>query len=93
MTQADADAVFAAGWDEHALHDAIAITARAAFMQRPGCLGAGEGLKGRASRAGKPVSALDPLAQPRRSGSHAVSRRRPASSQGVISTLLQGVSF
>lgn len=34
ITQADADAVFAAGWDEHALHDAIAITARAAFMQR-----------------------------------------------------------
>jgi uncharacterized peroxidase-related enzyme len=34
MTQADADAVFAAGWDEHALHDAIAVTARAAFMQR-----------------------------------------------------------
>jgi AhpD family alkylhydroperoxidase len=34
MTQADADAVFAAGWNEHALHDAIAVTARAAFMQR-----------------------------------------------------------
>jgi uncharacterized peroxidase-related enzyme len=34
MTQADADAVFASGWDEHALHDAIAVTARAAFMQR-----------------------------------------------------------
>lgn len=34
MTQADADAVFATGWDEQALHDAIAITARAAFMQR-----------------------------------------------------------
>ena len=34
MTQADADAVFEAGWDEHALHDAIAVTARAAFMQR-----------------------------------------------------------
>jgi len=34
MTQADADAVFDAGWDEHALHDAIAITGRAAFMQR-----------------------------------------------------------
>ena len=34
MTQSDADAVFAAGWDEHALHDAIAVTARAAFMQR-----------------------------------------------------------
>ena len=34
MHQADADAVFAAGWDEQALHDAIAVTARAAFMQR-----------------------------------------------------------
>jgi uncharacterized peroxidase-related enzyme len=34
ISQADADAVFDAGWDEHALHDAIAITARAAFMQR-----------------------------------------------------------
>ena len=26
--------MFAAGWDERALHDAIAVTARAAFMQR-----------------------------------------------------------
>ena len=34
VTQADADAVFAAGWDDHALQDAIAITARAAFMHR-----------------------------------------------------------
>jgi len=34
MSQADADAVFAAGWDEQALHDAIAVTGRAAFMQR-----------------------------------------------------------
>jgi uncharacterized peroxidase-related enzyme len=34
VTQADADAVFQAGWDEQALHDAVAITARAAFMQR-----------------------------------------------------------
>jgi uncharacterized peroxidase-related enzyme len=34
MSQPDADAVFAVGWDEQALHDAIAITARAAFMQR-----------------------------------------------------------
>jgi uncharacterized peroxidase-related enzyme len=34
MCQADADAVFDAGWDERALHDAIAVTARAAFMQR-----------------------------------------------------------
>jgi alkylhydroperoxidase family enzyme len=32
--QADVDTVFDAGWDEHALHDAIAITARAAFMHR-----------------------------------------------------------
>lgn len=34
MSQLDADAVFAAGWNEQALHDAIAVTARAAFMQR-----------------------------------------------------------
>lgn len=34
IVQDDADAVFAAGWDEHALHDAVAVTARAAFMQR-----------------------------------------------------------
>lgn len=34
VSQSDADAVFAAGWSEHALHDAIAVTARAAFMQR-----------------------------------------------------------
>ncbi len=34
MTQADADAVFDAGWDGHALHDAIAVTARASFMQK-----------------------------------------------------------
>jgi hypothetical protein len=34
LSQADADAVFAAGWDERGLHDAIAVTARAAFMQR-----------------------------------------------------------
>lgn len=34
LSQADADAVLAAGWDEKAFHDATAITARAAFMQR-----------------------------------------------------------
>src|SRR5690349_3904117 len=34
MCQADADAVFEAGWEERALQDAIAVTARAAFMQR-----------------------------------------------------------
>jgi uncharacterized peroxidase-related enzyme len=34
MSQADADAVFAAGWDEKALHDAVAVTARMSFMQR-----------------------------------------------------------
>jgi uncharacterized peroxidase-related enzyme len=34
MTQGDADAVFAAGWDEKALHDAIAVTARMSFMNR-----------------------------------------------------------
>ena len=30
----DADTVFSAGWDEKALHDAIATTGRASFMQR-----------------------------------------------------------
>jgi len=34
ICQADADAVFEAGWDEQALHEAIAVTARATFMQR-----------------------------------------------------------
>jgi alkylhydroperoxidase family enzyme len=34
LTQDDAEEVFAAGWDEKALHDAVAITARAAFMHR-----------------------------------------------------------
>jgi hypothetical protein len=34
MSQADADAVFSAGWDEKALHDAIAVTARMNFMNR-----------------------------------------------------------
>ena len=34
MTQEDADAVFDAGWDEKALHDAIAVCARMNFMCR-----------------------------------------------------------
>ncbi|MCH7696319.1 MAG: peroxidase-related enzyme [Proteobacteria bacterium] len=34
MTQADADAVFAAGWSEQALHDAINIICMANFMNR-----------------------------------------------------------
>ena len=34
VSQADADAVFAAGWDEKALHDAIAVCARMSFMCR-----------------------------------------------------------
>ena len=34
MTQEDADKVFDAGWDEKALHDSIAITARMSFMCR-----------------------------------------------------------
>jgi len=32
MAQADADAVFAAGWDEQALHDAILMVSRAALL-------------------------------------------------------------
>lgn len=34
MSQGDADAAFAAGWDEKALHDTIAVTARMNFMCR-----------------------------------------------------------
>ncbi len=34
MTQADADAVFAAGWDERALHDAVSVCALFNFMNR-----------------------------------------------------------
>jgi uncharacterized peroxidase-related enzyme len=34
MTQADADAVYAAGWDEKALHDAIAVCCMFNFMNR-----------------------------------------------------------
>ncbi len=34
MTQSDADAVYAAGWDERALHDAIMVCCRFSFMNR-----------------------------------------------------------
>jgi uncharacterized peroxidase-related enzyme len=34
VNQGDADAVFAAGWSEKALHDAVAVTARMTFMSR-----------------------------------------------------------
>jgi alkylhydroperoxidase family enzyme len=34
LTQADTEKVLGAGWDERALHDAIAIAGRASFMQR-----------------------------------------------------------
>ncbi len=34
MTQEDAEAVFAAGWDEQALHDAISVCALFNFMNR-----------------------------------------------------------
>lgn len=34
MTQADAAAVFTAGWEEQALHDAIAVCGRMSFMNR-----------------------------------------------------------
>src|SRR5215468_3129992 len=34
MTKADADAVFAAGWDEQALHDAVVVCALFNFMNR-----------------------------------------------------------
>jgi uncharacterized peroxidase-related enzyme len=41
MSQADADAVFAAGWSERALHDAILVCCRFNFMNR---LSLGHGL-------------------------------------------------
>jgi alkylhydroperoxidase family enzyme len=34
LTQADADAVFAAGWDEQALYDAVLVCALFNFMNR-----------------------------------------------------------
>ena len=34
LTQADADAVYAAGWDEEALHTVVAVTCRFNFMNR-----------------------------------------------------------
>jgi uncharacterized peroxidase-related enzyme len=43
MTQADADAVFAAGWSERALHDAVLTTCLFNFMNR---LLEGHGCKG-----------------------------------------------
>jgi len=43
MVQADADAVFAAGWGERALHDAIAVCAMFNFMNR---MLEGHGVKG-----------------------------------------------
>lgn len=41
VSQADADAVYAAGWDERALHDAILVCCRFNFMNR---LSIGHGL-------------------------------------------------
>lgn len=43
LTQADADAVWAAGWDEQALHDAISVACMFNFMNR---LLEGHGVKG-----------------------------------------------
>ena len=34
VSQRDADAVFAAGWDEQAYHSAVAVTARMTFMSK-----------------------------------------------------------
>lgn len=45
MTQADADAVFAAGWTDRGLHDAVSVCALFNFMNR---LVEGHGIKGNA---------------------------------------------
>jgi hypothetical protein len=51
MTQADADAVFAAGWSERALHDAVMTTCLFNFMNRMldghGCHGSPDIFKSR----------------------------------------------
>ena len=49
MIQADADAVYAAGWSEEALHDAIAVSSFFAFMNR---LVQGHGFRADASQFG-----------------------------------------
>jgi hypothetical protein len=48
ITQADADAVYAAGWSERALHDAILVCCRFNFMSR---LSLGHGLDPQAESA------------------------------------------
>ncbi len=55
MAQADADKVFAAGWDEQALHDAASVCALFNFMNR---LVEGFGLKGDAGYADMAARAL-----------------------------------
>ncbi|MDA8107921.1 MAG: peroxidase-related enzyme [Betaproteobacteria bacterium] len=49
MTRADADAVYAAGWDEQALHDAVSVCALFNFMNR---LVEGLGIEARADYFG-----------------------------------------
>ncbi len=55
MTQADADAVFATGWNEQALHDVVSVCALFNFMNR---LVEGMGLKGDPGYAGIAARAL-----------------------------------
>jgi uncharacterized peroxidase-related enzyme len=50
ITQADADAVYEAGWPERALHDAILVCCRFNFMNR---LSLGHGLDPQAESAGE----------------------------------------
>jgi uncharacterized peroxidase-related enzyme len=67
MTQADADAVFAAGWSERALHDAVLTTCLFNFMNRllegHGCKGSKElfALRGSALKAEGYAPLLDHL--------------------------------
>ncbi len=56
VTQADADAVFAAGWDEQSFHEAICVTARFAMMNR---LTLGHGLLPREEDAVARAGAMD----------------------------------
>lgn len=75
IVPADAEAVFAAGWDEQALFDAISVCALFNFMNRivEGC---GDQVRSATGRPGRARGA--PQAPPRRSGRVGPVSQRPA---------------
>jgi uncharacterized peroxidase-related enzyme len=85
MTQADADAVFAAGWDEAALHSAIAVCCLFNFMNR---LVDGHGIEAdRASFAAWTQACRNGIRRPIRGGDgkrHAVINRESRDDRDCI---------